>query len=126
MSEPGRSVFLGRRAEQKAAAFLEHLGYEILDRNTTYRGGELDLVARQGAVLCFVEVRYRADALMGDPLETVGQVKQSRLIQAARQYLRDRPEWDRPDQLMRFDVVGIVGDDEPVLVQNAFGVDTGW
>ena len=124
MSEPGQSVFRGRRAEREAAVFLEHLGYEILDRNTTYRGGELDLVARQGAVLCFVEVRYRADAFMGDPLETIGRDKRSRLVRAAQQYLRDHSEWDRPGQIMRFDVVGIVGQDEPILIQNAFGVDT--
>jgi putative endonuclease len=107
---------LGAVAEAQAAAHLERLGYRILARNVTVRGGELDLVAMHRGTLCFVEVRARASARHGAAEETVGPTKRRRLLHAARTYLASRPESDIP---CRFDVVA-VGPDGIRVIEDAF------
>lgn len=77
----------------------------LLERNFRSRGGEIDLIMRQGETLVFIEVRYRRSRDYGSPLETVTQTKQRRLIAAASHYLQRR-NLDLP---CRFDVVGISG-----------------
>ena len=57
----------GSRYEKQAAVFLEQKGYEILEMNFRCRRGEIDLVARDGEYLVFVEVKYRADLRCGRP-----------------------------------------------------------
>ena len=91
----------GAAAESLAAAHLERIGYRILARNVRHRGGELDLVAEQGGVLCFVEVRMRRSAAHGSAAESITPVKQRRVVLAARGYLAAHPT-TRP---CRFDVV---------------------
>lgn len=97
----------GRSAEGRAEVHLRQLGYEILERNARTEGGEIDLVAREGGDLVFVEVRSRADAATGGPEETVGPVKQRRLARAAAAYLAERGPVCTS---CRFDVVAITGD----------------
>lgn len=108
----------GRRAEQLAADYLRARGYEILELNYRIRQGEIDIIAQQGEILCFVEVRSRRNAVHGHPLETVDRRKQQRLIRAAEHYLLRRG-WEGS---VRFDVVAILY--EPQLeiscVENAF------
>lgn len=108
---------LGKRYEEAAASFLEEKGYKILERNFTSPRGEIDLIARDGRYLVFVEVKYRANASQGNPLEAVGTAKQERLRRTAAWYLMKR---GIPEEMpCRFDVVGILGK-EIVLVTDAF------
>ncbi len=95
---------LGRAAEALAAEFLEGQGYEILDRNHATRQGEVDLVCREGAVLCFVEVRSRTGDAQGGPEETVGPQKARRVVRAATDWALRH---DALEQAIRFDVVAI-------------------
>ena len=67
---------LGTVYEQKAAAYLQQQGYEILECNFRCRLGEIDIIAREGGYLCFVEVKYRSGDGYGSPLEAVGVYKQ--------------------------------------------------
>lgn len=60
---------MGTAYEKLAGAYLEQQGYEILEYNYRCRMGEIDIVARQGGYLVFVEVKYRADNTAGNPLE---------------------------------------------------------
>lgn len=115
----------GSRAEQTAATFLEKQGYRILERNYRCRRGEIDIVAEEGEVLCFVEVRSTESRAFGDPLETIGDAKQARIIRAARHYLATRRVDDRQ---VRFDVVGIVYQPrlEIQLVRGAFETSSWW
>ena len=99
---------LGAIAERRAAEFLQHKGYKVVDRNWTCRGGEIDLVCSDGDTLVFVEVRARSSTSHGTPLETVVDLKRRRLIRAAEIYLHLRKCADRA---CRFDVVAITGDD---------------
>src|SRR5512136_534946 len=73
----------GREAERRAEAWLARRGYVVLDRNHATRGGEVDLVCRDGRVLCFVEVRSRAGRGHGAPEETVDRRKAMRVVEAA-------------------------------------------
>lgn len=107
----------GIRYESLAAEFLEKKGFQILHRNFCSRFGEIDLVARHGTYLVFVEVKYRKDNRGGHPLETVDVRKQRRICKTADYYcLRYGYGEDTP---CRFDVVGIAGE-EVIHVENAF------
>ncbi|MCA1664076.1 MAG: YraN family protein [Myxococcales bacterium] len=98
---------LGAAAEARAAEFLQQKGYRVVDRNWACRGGEIDLVCLDGDdTLVFVEVRARADARHGTPLETVGDLKRRRLVRAAQIYVHMKGQSERA---CRFDVVSIVG-----------------
>ena len=99
----------GRDGEDRAAALLLERGLEILERNVTCSGVELDLVAREGETIVFVEVRGRSDARRGHPLETIDARKRGRLRRGATAWLVSRELWERVP--VRFDVVALVGDD---------------
>ncbi len=96
---------LGRRGEGLAAKFLRKKGYRIVDRNVRTPYGEIDLIARQGKTLVFVEVKARSDLSFGRPEEAVGPVKRRRLIRSARHWLAQNGSSDAP---ARFDVVSVL------------------
>ncbi|HOG51034.1 MAG TPA: YraN family protein [Lentisphaeria bacterium] len=97
---------LGRRGELVASRILAELGMDILCRNYRCSHGEVDIVARDGAVLCFVEVKTRqASRWPGRPADAVDRSKRLRLARTARQYLRRLTE---PDIAHRFDIVEVV------------------
>jgi len=81
----------GAAAEQLAARHLERQGLTVLELNYRCRGGEIDIVARDGATLVFVEVRLRRSAEFGGARASVDAHKQRRILQAARHYLAGRP-----------------------------------
>jgi putative endonuclease len=110
---------VGSDAETTAAATLVRLGYRILTRNYRVKSGELDLVAEDGKILCFVEVRSRANADHGTPEETISRAKRRRLAIAAQHYLTKHR---REDAHCRFDVVAIEGTTVRVL-KDAFRLD---
>lgn len=99
---------LGAWGETEAARFLELLGYVVVERNVRTRYGELDIVARDGAVLVFVEVRTKSKTTHGHPFETIDYRKQKKLIGMARWYLHARNIGDTVD--CRFDAVAVVGE----------------
>ena len=94
---------IGAAYEEKAAAFLAEQGLEILDRNFRTREGEIDIVAREGAVLVIVEVKYRSSGRYGTALEAVTRSKQRQLRHMAGVYLSERMDRGCP---VRFDVIG--------------------
>ena len=96
---------LGTRAEQLAAEDYERRGCPVVDRNYRYRGGELDLVVRDGDTLVFVEVRARRSADYGSPFETVGREKQRRVARAAEHWLVTH---GLTRAFARFDVVSVL------------------
>jgi len=113
---------MGRAGEDAAARHLEERGYVILERNHRGRAGEIDIVALDGAVLCFVEVKARSSRAYGSGLEAVVRRKRDRLRRAARAYLA---RWGRRPPTCRFDVVEVSLDrdgrpETVVVVRNAF------
>src|SRR5690606_23522770 len=84
---PSPTQHTGLRAESLAALWLEEQGLEVLDRNLLCRAGEIDLVARDGETLVFVEVRFRGSSSHGGAAASVNRRKQQRLLRAARYFL---------------------------------------
>jgi putative endonuclease len=109
---------VGRSAEDDACAYLRESGYEIVARNWRTTRGEIDIVAREGPVLAFVEVKARSGPGFGGPEAAVHPSKQRRLIAAARAFLSET-ECALPS---RFDVVAIL-DGVPSLHRDAFQAD---
>lgn len=98
---------VGGSYESMAAEYLKQHGMEILAVNYRVRSGEIDLVARDGETIVFVEVKYRADERAGDPLEAVDLRKQQTIVKTAKHFLlRYGYGLESP---CRFDVVGICG-----------------
>ena len=97
----------GQRAEELAARFLEQRGLTVLARNFRCRGGELDLVCRDGGVLVFVEVRLRRSASFGGAGASITASKQQRVILAARNYLAAHGQ---SECVCRFDCVLLDGE----------------
>lgn len=109
------TVFKVRQAERRAAAFLRRRGYRLLAVNYRTRWGEIDLIARQGRCLVFVEVKGRRTLRFGTPEEAITPRKRRRLINTACHYLQQHP-WTGP---IRFDVVALDRDGFR-LYQNAW------
>ena len=106
-------------AEEVGARWLEAEGYAIVARNVSSRWGELDVVARDGDSLCFIEIKARASPRFGTALAAVTADKQHRIARAASAYLSRHP-FDGP---CRFDVLGMDADGEEwrfSLVRDAF------
>ena len=111
---------LGKQGEDLAVSELERRGYAIVARRFRVRSGELDIVARDGATLVFVEVKARSGRRFGVAAEAVTPLKQLRLARLASEYLmRQRIA----DCACRFDVVSIHFDGGAAdiqVIQNAF------
>ena len=104
----------GQAWERLAAKRLEAEGFTIRDRNFRASAGEIDFVAEEKGVLCFVEVKGRAGPGFGTPAEAVTLEKQRRIFRAAEEYLK-RHRLGAPP--CRFDVVAIVEKDGGADVQ---------
>ena len=100
-------IAAGVAGEERAALFLAGRGLELLLRNWRCRMGELDLVARDGAVLVIVEVRSRARGDYGSAAASVTPAKRRRIVRAARHLLMLRPDLARLPA--RFDVIALDG-----------------
>lgn len=114
----------GAAIEQAARRHLLAAGLRELAANASYRGGELDLVMRDGACVVFVEVRYRRHAAFGGGAASVDAGKRRRLLHAAQSFLVAHPELR--DAPCRFDVVDASGDPAaPTLhwLRDAFRAD---
>jgi putative endonuclease len=108
----------GRRAEAAARDFLRRQGYLILFERYRWRGGEIDLIARDGPCLVFIEVKSRSSHSHGLPEEAITPHKQQKLILTAKRFISEYPS----DLEMRFDVVAL-SDGRLRLYRDAFRLD---
>ncbi len=112
---------LGRQGEELAASHLKQLGMTILDRNYRQKIGEIDIIARDGECLVFVEVKTRKSTRFGAPAEAVTLKKQQQISRTAMVYLSRK---QLPDCPIRFDVAAVLLPDQgrPTieLIKNAF------
>jgi putative endonuclease len=107
---------LGARAEQSAAEALRVQGYQVLEQRFRYRRTDVDIVARRGAVIVFVEVKSRSDGRYGQASEAVTARKQASVVRAASVWLsRHGRAWDA----VRFDVI-TVSEGKLEWLQDAF------
>ena len=113
---------LGVKGEDLAAGYLRNKGFAILERNFSCRLGEIDIIARQGNCLVFVEVRTRSGKECGLAQESITQTKINRLRKLACFYLAGRGQ---AESEARFDVIavhcaGVAGPMEITHIENAF------
>ncbi len=104
----------GDAAEERACRHLDRSGFTIVERNYRTKGGEIDIVARKGDVLVFVEVRSREIPDFGTPEDSITPAKRRRIVAAARQYLSkvSPSSWREA----RFDVIAIEGSGEAAVL----------
>ncbi len=100
------SRLLGDRGERTAARYLRRIGMRVLQRGYRTSRGEIDLIAREGDTLVFVEVKARRQ---GIPAEAVTLEKQRRITQTALHFQR---RYNVLEQSSRFDIVAIVWPDD--------------
>ncbi|NPV52252.1 MAG: YraN family protein [Firmicutes bacterium] len=123
---PASSRDLGAQGEELAAHYLSSYGYVILERNYRCACGEIDIIARDGAVTCFVEVKTRRSFAYGQPGEHITREKRRRIIRSAMLYLSAHRA-DAATRGCRFDVVYVIFDGSGPgypprieLIRNAF------
>ncbi|MCL6447760.1 MAG: YraN family protein [Armatimonadetes bacterium] len=120
---------LGKLGEELAASYLQKKGYRLLERNYRCRLGEIDIVALDGDVLVFIEVRCRTSSRFGFPQESIRREKQAKLRKLAQYYLlraaRPGPAPVTGQNQVRFDVLALLFDCKQATcrvehIQNAF------
>jgi putative endonuclease len=114
---------LGHSGEDLAAVYLQEAGYRILERNYRTRLGEIDIIARDGDTLVFVEVKVRRSPSFGSAKAAVTAAKRRRLSMVALVYLKSPA--GRGTSRARFDVVAVDrhGPEARLeLVRNAFDI----
>ncbi|MDP1852821.1 MAG: YraN family protein [Candidatus Omnitrophota bacterium] len=101
------NIALGKAGEDEAVNFLKKKGYKILERNWRLkRFGEIDIIAKDRNVFCFIEVKTRVTSFFGQPYEAVDKNKQFKLSVLAISYLKSK---NLMDSAARFDIVSISG-----------------
>lgn len=98
----------GQTGEQMATKYLQKLGYKILQRNFVAPHGEIDIIAKDGDYIVFVEVKRRKSTAYGLPREAVTPQKQRTIALCAKLWLAQNKLYGSPT---RFDVVGILNDE---------------
>ena len=106
----------GRDAEERAAEYLESRGYTILARRLRTPGGEVDLVARKGDVLAFVEVKARTS--IGRGLHSLGERQAARIAAASEYFLAERA--DLAGSMLRLDLIVVTPGQPPAHFPNAW------
>ena len=111
---------IGMQGQAAAKQFLIEKGIKILKENYRLRSSEIDIIARDGEYIVFVEVKFRKGLSYGLPRESVGRAKQKKIIKAAMHYISTTQE---AEQDYRFDVVEILENDGKLYanhIKNAF------
>ncbi len=106
----------GTKYEDMVVQFVLKKGYRIIERNFYSKAGEIDIIAKDGKYLVFIEVRSSEKSFV-HPLESINKTKINRIIKSARFYLYTH---NIKAQFIRFDVVGVIKGKEPILIKDAF------
>ncbi len=115
------SVQKGRIGEREAASYLRERGYRIVDRNVRMRMGEIDLVARRGSSVVFVEVKAWSSFGASDLAAVVNGRKRLRIARTAAAFLARNPSLQRLRP--RFDVLLLRAGQPPLHLESAFAAD---
>ncbi len=118
------NISLGKCGEEIAVTYLKTCKYSVLERNYRCKCGEVDIIAREGKTLVFVEVKTRKNDSYGPPQLSVTHFKQRQISKAALSYLSSKK---MGNALARFDVIAIClrGQEKPAIehIKNAFDLN---
>lgn len=109
----------GKIGEELAIDYLKKKGYTIVETNFNCKLGEIDIIAKDGKTICFIEVKYRKTKEYGTSIEAIDANKARKLVNAAKYYCILNKVIDVP---LRFDVIGIdIFENKPnyTLIKNA-------
>jgi putative endonuclease len=112
---------IGKAGEDEAAKYLESKGYNIITRNFYCRIGEIDIIARDGDYLVFIEVKTRKSLKYGYPVESISKKKVRGIIKTAQTYIHFK---NIKEADIRFDVIEVIldnnGEKNVNHIQDAF------
>ena len=114
---------LGKKGETIAADFLKNKGYKIIQLNFQNKLGQIDIIARDKNVVCFVEVKTRSSLRFSSPQESITKIKQNRITRTALSFLKNNHLMNVP---ARFDVVCVNLNNqnfEVDLIKDAFNLE---
>lgn len=107
---------IGNKAEDLACNYLLNKGWEILERNYYSGHSEVDIIARDGTSIVFLEVKMRSSTKFGHPIEQVTEAKVAHIFKAAEAWIEEKGFHDSP---LRFDVIGILKEkNRPATVEH--------
>ncbi len=110
----------GAIGEQLACEYLEKKGYSIIERNYRIREGEIDIVAKDGGDIVFIEVKLRNSVVFGYPEEAVGDTKLKRIVKTIKTYLHsERTKYS----CIRFDIISIVCDNSLSTIRHIENIE---
>lgn len=114
-------IEIGKRGEEVAVAFLKRKGYKIIQKNYKNKLGEIDIIAKDGETLCFIEVKTRTNFKFGFPQEAVTIFKQKKINRVALSYLK---QYNLLNISSRFDIISVVLNNRQKfdieIIKNAF------
>lgn len=119
MNDPASAYQKGLVGEDLASEYLQKKGMVLLAKRYRSLYGEIDIIARDGSTLVFVEVKMRSRGKQGTGLIAIAPWKQKRLMQTASIYLAEHP----PQGAVRFDAIEITSDGV-IHISNAFDTST--
>ncbi len=111
---PSKNQKFGNEGESTAIALLKRKGYEIITRNYRYQKSEIDIIARLGNELVFVEVKSRSTGYYGDPMDAVDRKKEKLIAFAADHFV----ESQNLDVEVRYDVITILSENGHEVVEH--------
>jgi len=123
---PGNNLEFSKQSEDAAVKFLKGRGYKVIRRNYKTKFSEIDIIAEDKGVICFVEVKARHSRTFGEPSEAVCAAKQRRISKAAICYLKEN---NSLEHLARFDVISLLYIKDPPeidLIKGAFELSSGF
>ncbi len=121
---PRKNLEFGVLGETAAVDFLKAHGYKILKRNYKTKFSEIDIIAQDAGIICFVEVKARHSDVFGHPAEAISRHKQMQISKSAICYLKENNALGRP---ARFDILTLLYTKELPeidLIRDAFGLNS--
>ncbi len=113
MPEKRYNKVIGQQGEERACVFLREMGWTILEKNFRYsRLAEIDIIAKDGDTIVFVEVKTRSSVAFGHPFEAVNKAKLINIFKAGLAYLKKTNE---PHRRYRIDIISILGKENPKI-----------
>ncbi len=107
---------IGNKAEDLACEYLQNKGWEILERNYYSGHSEIDIIARDGSSIVFLEVKMRSSTRFGHPIEQVTQAKVEHVFKAAEAWISEKELHESP---LRFDIISILKQkNQPVIIEH--------
>ncbi|MBE9531677.1 MAG: YraN family protein [Proteobacteria bacterium] len=122
-----KRIELGKMGEKEAEKLLKRAGYKVVERNFRCKYGEIDIIALDGGVLVFIEVKTRTTSDFGSGKEAVNRRKQTKIVKSSLAYINEK--WQGAEPQCRFDVVSIecvegrAGKFKSEVIKDAFSAD---